>query len=90
MKKKKIQLVHNPDIAAPADIYMYIHCNKCMQERPKGQSPAKFARLNVGFTPLGFQVWCVRHNCNVNSFEIRLAQPLADNETPIGLSETSR
>lgn len=28
-------------------------------------SPSKYARISVGFTELGIQVWCVRHDVNV-------------------------
>lgn len=47
------------------EIEAYIHCGRCLDELPKGESPASFARLNVGYTTFGIQVWCVRHDCNV-------------------------
>lgn len=31
-------------------ILMYMHCNKCLAERPKDQSPREYAQLDVGFT----------------------------------------
>jgi hypothetical protein len=32
---------------------------------PDGESPASWARLSVGFSKEGMQVWCERHNMNV-------------------------
>ena len=49
----------------------YIHCGLCIAEYQKGvpdaigESPATYARLEVGWTPLGLQIWCRRHECNV-------------------------
>jgi hypothetical protein len=28
-------------------------------------SPKLYARLEVGFTPIGLQIWCARHDVNV-------------------------
>jgi hypothetical protein len=36
-----------------------------MQEKPANQSPRDWGRLEVGWTPIGIQVWCKRHNVNV-------------------------
>jgi hypothetical protein len=47
-------------------IQRYLHCAKCLREKPSGQSPAEWARLNVGLTARGdVQVWCTRHDINV-------------------------
>jgi len=46
-------------------IQMYMHCGVCLQELPKGQSPQSFAQIECGWTPLGFQVWCKRHQANI-------------------------
>ena len=47
------------------EIEMFFHCGLCLKELPSGVSPSEYARLNVGFSPLGMQVWCERHDCNV-------------------------
>lgn len=47
------------------EIVRYMHCALCLAELPAGESPASFARLSVGFTKLGVQVWCARHEANV-------------------------
>lgn len=36
-----------------------------MKANPSLLPARDYARLNVGFTPVGLQVWCVRHDCNV-------------------------
>ena len=41
------------------------NCEKCLAEIPPDRSAQDFAKLNVGFTKIGIQVWCVRHDCNV-------------------------
>lgn len=46
-------------------ITMYIHCGQCLGEMPPGHSPSSWARLAVGWTVAGLQVWCERHNANV-------------------------
>jgi len=46
-------------------IKMYMHCGRCLSEKPSDQSPGEWARLNVGWTVEGLQVWCTRHDINV-------------------------
>jgi len=45
-------------------IGLYFHCSQCLAKKPKGISPREWASLEVGWTKLGFQVWCKR--CEVN------------------------
>lgn len=47
------------------EITTFFHCGKCMGERPPQVSPRQWMHLEIGFTPLGLQVWCVRCECNV-------------------------
>ena len=47
------------------EIKMYFHCKRCLEEVPPGQSPADYQRIQAGFTPLGIQVWCNRHDANI-------------------------
>ena len=46
-------------------ITSYIHCAACMRELPDDESPESYARLSIGITEGGIQVWCVRHDINV-------------------------
>lgn len=50
-------------------ISMYKHCPRCLEERPDDVSPRDWARLNVGATKEGVQVWCVRHDVNVMALD---------------------
>jgi len=51
------------------DIQKFIHCAPCVADvwggDATGRSPESYARLSVGWTPRGLQVWCVRHDANV-------------------------
>ena len=47
------------------NITQFFHCKKCIEEMPNGVSPKDYARLSVGWTKLGVQVFCVRHDINV-------------------------
>jgi hypothetical protein len=42
-----------------------MHCGLCLGDIPDGISPENYARLSVGWTERGLQVWCVRHDVNV-------------------------
>jgi hypothetical protein len=55
----------NHDIPSTNSIKMFSHCKRCVSELPEGESAQSYARLEVGFTDLGVQVWCLRHNINV-------------------------
>ena len=46
-------------------ILLFIHCKTCLMSLPAGQSPATFQDLEVGWTDVGLQVWCRRHDTNV-------------------------
>lgn len=50
-------------------IKMYMHCAQCLKILPRGESPESFARISVGSTGQGFQVWCNRHNINIAVIE---------------------
>lgn len=53
------------EISNDNQIQMFFHCGQCLAERPPDQSPQQWASLEAGWTPLGFQIWCKRHDCNV-------------------------
>lgn len=46
-------------------IHMFMHCVRCMEEKPPGTSPRDWSQLECGWTKKGFQVWCKRHECSV-------------------------
>lgn len=47
------------------EILQYLHCNQCFKEKPDDISMKDYARYEVGWTPDGLQMWCIRHDCNV-------------------------
>lgn len=71
-------------IPSTNEIVQYMHCSKCLSDIPSGVSPAQHARLEVGWTKLGLQVWCRRHNCNVMHVDFEGAQHKANTTAPNG------
>lgn len=65
------------------EIKGFLHCKKCMEDRPENVSPRDYARLEVGFTDIGWQVWCVRHDCNVVHIDFQGYQHPANMSTPL-------
>ena len=53
------------EIPAVNCIQLYFHCRQCIETLPRGQSPAEWRRISCGFTEMGIQVWCDRHECNI-------------------------
>jgi hypothetical protein len=52
--------------AAKDVITEFIRCPDCeWDDKPLGESPRTWGRLEVGITPIGLQVWCTRHDRNV-------------------------
>ncbi len=65
-------------------IGMYLHCSKCIAELDEGQqgtedeSPSSYSQLGIGWTELGLQIWCERHNCNVLNIDFEGAKHPSD------------
>jgi len=84
------QFVYDTDAVLPSANATFLHCAKCLTEftarvpESKGQSPKTYARLNVGVTADGkaFQIWCVRHECNVALIRVHQAAEEIK-ETPV-------
>lgn len=54
------------------EIKAFFHCALCLEEVQKiaeknnlPQSPSTYQRIEAGFTTLGIQVWCRRHDVNI-------------------------
>jgi hypothetical protein len=60
------------------NIETYIHCALCVVSIPRGESPQTWQRLEVGWTKEGFQIWCMRHDCNVLHVDFEGKQHPAD------------
>lgn len=52
-------------ITVQHEILQFMHCGKCIDDRPGHIAARDWARLEIGFTPEGVQVWCFRHGINV-------------------------
>ncbi len=52
-------------VAATLQIKTSLYCGKCLEETPLQSTPREYARLNVGLTKQGLQIWCTRHEVNV-------------------------
>ena len=46
-------------------IAMFLHCKKCLDELPGDQSPRDYAVIEAGWTKIGLQLWCKRHDKNI-------------------------
>ena len=72
MSKPTVQVVHYDGKKEKEQCSLYLNCKQCLDELPQGQSPREFKRLDVGLTKDGLQVWCTRHNVNVDRMEWRV------------------
>lgn len=77
-EKPTVQFVHDDSADTPENGSAYMNCRQCLDELPKGQSPQDYKRLDVSITKDGkVQVWCVRHNCNVDTVGVRIKSDAA-------------
>ena len=59
-----------------------IICSKCETEFLLGSTDSRslqdYSRLDIGFTSIGVQVWCRRHDANVVHIDSAGQKPTAD------------
>ena len=59
-----------------------IICSKCETEFLLGSTDSRslqdYSRLDIGFTSIGVQVWCRRHDVNVDHIDFAGQKPTAD------------
>ena len=59
-----------------------IICSKCEAEFLLGSTDSRslqdYSRLDIGFTSIGVQVWCRRHDTNVVHIDFAGQKPTAD------------
>lgn len=53
------------------EILTFFHCAKCMRDKPPNLSPRQYVRNEIGFTPKGLQIWCIRHEENIIHLDFR-------------------
>ncbi len=63
--KTILKVMIDGDIRTTEQIGQFFHCGRCIRELPSGESPQSYQRMQVGFTTIGIQIWCVRHDCNI-------------------------
>jgi hypothetical protein len=42
------------------EIQIYVHCKRCLADRPRGVKGREWEQLEVGWTDYGLQVWSDR------------------------------
>lgn len=81
------------EIPNTCEITMFLHCGLCLAELKelwkKGEevSPRDYARTQTGYTVLGLQIWCNRHDCNVAHIDFQGKSPFPANCTRIAADE---
>ena len=59
-----------------------IICSKCETEFLLGSTDSRslqdYSRLDIGFTSIGVQIWCRRHDANVVHIDFAGQKPTAD------------
>jgi len=67
-----------PSASVTNEIHQFMHCRRCAQECISGAagevSPREYARIEIGMTSVGIQVWCVRHEINIIHVDFEGAQ----------------
>lgn len=65
------KIVGGKKAAKPCEIVSFMHCKRCLEEYMADKAirstmaPRDYARISVGWTNLGIQVWCVRHDMEI-------------------------
>ena len=67
----------------------YCQCERCLEELPAGRQMAKWARLAVGWTAEGLQVWCLRHGATIVDLGFRNEVDLIAGKVPARVRKKS-
>ena len=75
-----IQILYDDtDPNSPNEIASYMHCGRCLEQKPEDISPKDWSRTQIGIRHDGrFQVWCNRCNGNVAIIGFRLKRNCAE------------
>ena len=71
-------------------IVSFMHCAKCLSEKPPDVSQMDWSRTQTGLTRIGLQVWCNRHKCNVVHIDFQGQKHPANMGVEEGTPETDR
>lgn len=67
-------------MSSNCDIRTFFHCRHCLASKPDNESPATWARLEVGITAeSAIQVWCVRHDIEVITISLEMLPSFMEN-----------
>lgn len=72
--RRRVKVVHDDNVLAVAQGTTFLNCAQCLQELPKGVSPAGYAQQQVSLTTAGIQVWCNRHDCNIDHMTLEVSE----------------
>ena len=76
----KIQAHHDTEPGTENLGHAFLHCSKCLDEwkadvpEAVGKSPKEYARQQVSLTREGIQVWCTRHEINIDHIVFKIAE----------------
>jgi hypothetical protein len=57
------------EIPRTKEIYQFFHCKSCALDCPTTMTWREWVCVEVGFTPIGLQVWCKRCEMSVIHFD---------------------
>ena len=58
-------------MTSKSEIELFIHCSKCIEEKPSYLTPRDYSMVEVGRTSIGLQVWCIRHEESIVHLDFR-------------------
>jgi|TARA_A100001391_G_scaffold202344_1_gene191650 hypothetical protein len=58
-------------MTSKSEIELFIHCSKCLKEKPSYLTPRDYSMVEVGRTSIGLQVWCIRHEESIVHLDFR-------------------
>ena len=64
--------------------YRFVHCAKCVAEQPGYVSARHWMRLEVGLTPSGLLIRCVRHDMTVTHLTPKALREIVEARPPCG------
>ena len=66
-RRNAMKMGRNRSIPATKKITVFFHCKRCLAEGFKSDEQ----QMEVGYTPLGIQVWCKRHDLNILHMDLQ-------------------
>lgn len=71
----RIQVHYDTSADVPDTGHQYLHCAKCLSERPADQTPREWARQQMSILGDGrLQLRCTRHNINIATMSFKAVE----------------